>query len=118
MVGDIQDAVAQVLFIFILLFFLQHFFNFLHLYLQQNCTMPIVKRIARIPKPTRIPTAAEFTLLPVNTNTDGLRLVNVQISSEACRKQTSKKYMLQEWHLSVFELITSFIIGVNFYKMK
>lgn len=31
--------------------------------------MAMVKRIARIPKPTAIPTAVEFTLLPANINT-------------------------------------------------
>lgn len=46
-------------------FFLQHFLQSLHLYLQQNCTMAMVKRMARIPKPTAIPTAVGFTVLPL-----------------------------------------------------
>lgn len=50
-------------------FFLQHlnldFLHFLHLHLQQNCKMPMVKRTARIPKPTSTPTACEFAALPL-----------------------------------------------------
>lgn len=42
-----------------------HFIHFLHLFLQQNWRMAMLKRMIRMPKPTTTPTAEEFTVLPL-----------------------------------------------------
>lgn len=63
--------------------------------------MPMVKRIARIPKPTRTPTAVELTELPVK-GLDSIRGAN-------------KKHSIQITHTALEEAIPQ---GVSFPNYK